>query len=89
MWQKAVFRLDGELEYVDPQPHSSGRAVDSLITTDGMPRKIPGAGALFPEGYLPLMKSPEPWICPMRDCQTIFADAWALGGHFSVGFPAS
>ena len=69
----------------NPLPHVSRSY--SLATPDGVPRKIPGAGALFPEGYLPRVGSPEPWICPVRDCQTIFADAWALGGHFSVGCP--
>ncbi|KAL2261781.1 hypothetical protein VTK26DRAFT_3361 [Humicola hyalothermophila] len=55
---------------------------------EGVPRKVPGVGALFPEGYLPRFGHPEPWICPVRDCQTIFADAWALGGHFSMGHRA-
>jgi hypothetical protein len=54
------------------------------ICTEGVPRKILGAGALFPEGYLPRIGDPNPWICPVRDCQTIFAEVWALGGHFSV-----
>lgn len=52
--------------------------------TEGAQRKIPGVGALFPEGYLPRVGDPLPWICPVRDCQTVFANAWALGGHFSV-----
>ncbi len=56
---------------------------------DDAPRKIPGAGALFPEGYFPRVGSPEPWICPVRDCQTIFSEAWALGGHFSVSASCS
>ncbi|KAK3905504.1 hypothetical protein C8A05DRAFT_30672 [Staphylotrichum tortipilum] len=56
---------------------------------DGVLRKIPGAGALFPEGYLPRVGSPEPWVCTVRDCQTIFADAWVLGGHFSASHRAS
>ena len=53
---------------------------------EGVPRRIPGAGALFPEGYHPRVGDAEPWICPVRDCQTVFAEAWALGGHFSVRF---
>jgi hypothetical protein len=61
-----------------------GMAAHKTHSTDGVPRKIPGAGALFPQGYLPRVRDPEPWICPVRDCQTIFPDAWALGGHFSV-----
>ncbi|KAH6623917.1 hypothetical protein F5144DRAFT_659403 [Chaetomium tenue] len=55
---------------------------------DGAPRKILGAGTLFPEGYLPRIGDPYPWICPVRDCQTIFPEAWALGGHFSVSHRA-
>ncbi|KAK4196764.1 hypothetical protein QBC40DRAFT_233670 [Triangularia verruculosa] len=57
-------------------------------TWDGDARRIPGAGALFPEGYEPLVGSPEPWICPIRDCQTVFPAAWALGGHFSASHRA-
>jgi hypothetical protein len=64
-------------------PFSRGTHL-TIAPTDGVPCKIPGAGALFPEGYVPRLGDPEPWICPVRDCQTVFADAWALGGHFSV-----
>ncbi|KAK0668083.1 hypothetical protein QBC41DRAFT_252909 [Cercophora samala] len=53
-------------------------------TWNGEARRIPGAGALFPEGYEPLISNPEPWICPIRDCQTVFPEAWALGGHFNA-----
>ncbi|KAK0716403.1 hypothetical protein B0T21DRAFT_386716 [Apiosordaria backusii] len=57
-------------------------------TWEGEPRKIPGAGALFPEGYEPLVGDPDPWICPIRDCQTVFPESWALGGHFSASHRA-
>lgn len=66
------------------QPLFPTDAVADRFSADGVPRKIPGAGALFPEGYLPSVGDSEPWVCPVRDCQTIFAEAWALGGHFSV-----
>ncbi|KAK4230314.1 hypothetical protein QBC38DRAFT_469994 [Podospora fimiseda] len=58
-------------------------------TWDGKPCKVPGAGVLFPEGYQPRIGEPEPWICPIRDCQTIFPEAFALGGHFSASHRAS
>jgi hypothetical protein len=46
--------------------------------------EIPGAGAFFPAGYSPRFDDDYPWICPLRDCQTVFKEAWNLGGHFSV-----
>ncbi|VBB74975.1 Putative protein of unknown function [Podospora comata] len=57
-------------------------------TWDGETRRIPGAGALFPEGYEPRINESYPWICPIRDCQTVFPEAWALGGHFSASHRA-
>ncbi|KAK1750513.1 hypothetical protein QBC47DRAFT_438461 [Echria macrotheca] len=51
----------------------------------GGPIKIRGVGALFPEGYSPRFDQSYPWICPIRDCQTVFLHAWGLGGHFSAG----
>ncbi|KAK3985756.1 hypothetical protein QBC44DRAFT_362096 [Cladorrhinum sp. PSN332] len=57
-------------------------------TWDGKTCKVPGVGALFPQGYQPRVGEPEPWICPVRDCQTIFAEAFALGGHFSASHRA-
>lgn len=56
-----------------------------LTAIDGKPCKVPGVGVLFPEGYQPRVSEPEPRICPIRDCQTIFAEAFGLGRHFSVG----
>ncbi|KAL1839549.1 hypothetical protein VTJ49DRAFT_1412 [Mycothermus thermophilus] len=57
---------------------------DWMGYVDGARRRISGGGALFPEGYQPRIGEPEPWICPVRDCQTIFPEVWALGGHFSA-----
>ncbi|KAK4174117.1 hypothetical protein QBC36DRAFT_348213 [Triangularia setosa] len=57
-------------------------------TWDSETHRIPGAGALFPEGYEPRISNPQPWIYPIRDCQNVFPEAWALGGHFSIGTPS-
>ncbi|KAL2134708.1 hypothetical protein VTI74DRAFT_11028 [Chaetomium olivicolor] len=64
--------------------HRDRPYVDWTGLWGGVFRKSPGVGALSREGYLPRVGHSEPWICLRRDCQTIFADAWTLGGHFSI-----
>lgn len=72
---KTVSGLDGIPEYVTFTGHlfSARRVSDSHVATDGAPCKIQGTRVLFPEGYRPRVGHPESWICPVRDCQTIFA----------------
>lgn len=67
-----------------PRPFPGSTHGHSPVPIEGVRRRVPGAGALFPEGYQPRAGDPTPWICPIRDCQTVFTEAWALGGHFSV-----
>ena len=69
----------GHWDMLVPVRPFTGHSSHVMILSDGVPRKVPGVGALFSERYLPRVGDPEPWICPVRDCQTIFADAWPLG----------
>ncbi|KAK2043149.1 hypothetical protein LZ31DRAFT_632171 [Colletotrichum somersetense] len=73
-------------------PFSQGFSELSL-TKDAKPRGYlqwwtPGgtiestSGAILPTNYCLHSDPAHPWICPVRDCRTIFSRLHALGAHF-------